>query len=272
MPRIMRKKSQIAEILQTDEPTATAAQKPPALSPGATDSWRPRRLMRTCVASQQRVEAFGAMLAAEAAARGFADALRKAFVGDGGKENWSVHARHFPRFMAILDFVHLLSYVYHVSMCVGHHADDGWERYRRWILAVWQGRSADVLSEWQELARQHNVPTSPLPPSDPQHALQRGLTYLRNNLSRTDYPRYRRLGLPVTSTLVESLIKEFNHRIKGTEKFWDDPSGAETILTLRAALLSEDDRFYAFFARRPGCPYRRRSTQQRRQRCHSIAV
>jgi hypothetical protein len=97
----------------------------------------------------------------------------------------------------------------------------------------------------------------------PRYALQRGVTYLRNNLSRIDYPRYRCLGLPVTSTLVESLIKEFNYRVKGTEKFWDDPRGAEAILTLRAALLSEDDRFNAFFALRPGCPYRRRSTLQR---------
>jgi hypothetical protein len=270
----------IAEILRADEPTAVtaqessaaAAQGPPALPPGASDSWRPQRLLRTCVASQQGVESFGPLLAAEAAARGFHDALRKAFVGDGGKENWSLQARYFPRFVAILDFIHLLSYVYHVAMCVGRNADDGWEHYQRWILAVWQGHSANVLLEWQALAQQHNVPTSPLPLSDPRHALQRGVTYLHNNLSRTDYPRYRRLGLPVTSTLVESLIKEFNHRVKGTEKFWDDPGGAEAILTLRAALLSEDDRFNAFFARRPGCPYRRRSTQQRRHRCDSVAA
>jgi hypothetical protein len=36
-----------------------------------------------------------------------------------------------------------------------------------------------------------------------------------------DYPRYRKLGLPVTSTLMESLVKEFNLRVKGTEKFWN---------------------------------------------------
>jgi len=31
---------------------------------------------------------------------------------------------------------------------------------------------------------------------------------------------YRREGLPITSTLVESLIKQVNQRMKGTEKFW----------------------------------------------------
>ena len=61
-----------------------------------------------------------------------------------------------------------------------------------------------------------------------------------------------------------SLVKEFNARVKGTEKFWNDPQGAEAILTVRASLLSEDDRFNEFFASRPGCRYRRRSTLQQK--------
>ena len=75
-----------------------------------------------------------------------------------------------------------------------------------------------------------------------------------------DYPRYRRLGLPVTSALMESLVKEVNYRVKGTEKFWNDPSGAEAILQVRAAALCDDDRLARYLARRPGCSYYRRST------------
>jgi len=33
-------------------------------------------------------------------------------------------------------------------------------------------------------------------------------------------------------------MKEFNHRVKGTEKFWNDPGGAEAIVTVRAWLLA----------------------------------
>ncbi len=67
-----------------------------------------------------------------------------------------------------------------------------------------------------------------------------------------DYPRYRREGLPVTSTIVESLIKQFNKRVKGTEQFWLE-GGAEAILQVRAAYLSEDDRVGEFHEhRRPG--------------------
>jgi hypothetical protein len=65
------------------------------------------------------------------------------------------------------------------------------------------------------------------------------------------------------------LVKQFNLRVKGTEKFWNDPAGAEAILTVRAALLSEDDRFNEFFATRPGCRYRRRSSQEKMQQAPS---
>jgi len=45
--------------------------------------------------------------------------------------------------------------------------------------------------------------------------------------------------------------------VKGTEKFWDNPEGAEAILQVRAALLSDDDRLADSIADRPGSPFRR---------------
>lgn len=56
------------------------------------------------------------------------------------------------------------------------------------------------------------------------------------------YPEYRRCGLPVTTAWMESLVKEMNYRVKGTEMFWNDPEGAEAILQVRAASLSDDAR------------------------------
>ena len=76
------------------------------------------------------------------------------------------------------------------------------------------------------------------------------LEYVTHNAGRMDYPRYRQQGLPVTSTIVESLIKQFNKRVKGTEKFWVRP-GAEAILQSRAAYLSEDGRDGTFLGHRP---------------------
>ena len=68
-----------------------------------------------------------------------------------------------------------------------------------------------------------------------------------------DYALYRREGLPLTSALVESLIKQFNYRVKGTEKFWL-AGGAEAVLQSRAAYLSGDDRATRFFDHRPRGP------------------
>ena len=86
------------------------------------------------------------------------------------------------------------------------------------------------------------------------------IRYLGNNRDRMGYPRYRCLGLPVTSAPMESLIKQMNARVKGTEMFWDEPMGAEAIVHLRAAALSEDGRLDDYLATRTGYPYVRRST------------
>lgn len=204
-----------------------------------------------------------APLAAESARCGLDQVARKGFLGDGQTSIWSVFKQYFERFgyVAILDLIHLLSYVYAYAMAVGRNADEGWQLHVKWITMLWKGEAKKVLAEWRAWGAKFEIPTDQaLPDNDPRSAIQRGITNLENNLDRVDYPRYRRLGLPVTSTLMESLVKEFNARVKGTEKFWNDPQGAEAILTVRASLLSEDNRFQEFFATRPGRRYRRPST------------
>ena len=43
------------------------------------------------------------------------------------------------------------------------------------------------------------------------------LRYLENQKSRIHYDQYRREGLPITSSHIESTIKQINRRVKGTE-------------------------------------------------------
>ena len=244
------------------DPTATRSAEE------ASDQKKPRgpvRLQRTCVATLAGADACGRILSAESAQRGLDQARRKGFLGDGQSSIWLVFKQYFERlgYVPILDFIHLLSYVYALAMAVGQNGDVGWQLHVKWISMLWSGQAKEVLAEWRAWGVKLGVPTGQaLSDHDPRRAIQRGITYLENNLDRVDYPRYRRLGLPVTSTLMESLVKEFNARVKGTEKFWNDPEGAEAILTVRASLLSEDHRFNEYFATRPGCRYRRRSTLQ----------
>jgi hypothetical protein len=72
------------------------------------------------------------------------------------------------------------------------------------------------------------------------------------------YPGDRQQGLPITSSLAESLVGECSARVKSRQKYWNRSAGAEAIRQLRAAVLSEDGRLERYFAERPGSPYRRR--------------
>ena len=47
-------------------------------------------------------------------------------------------------------------------------------------------------------------------------------------------------------------------RVKGTEVFWLQTAGAEAILQIRAASLSEDGRLQDYLHHRPGHPFTRR--------------
>jgi hypothetical protein len=68
-------------------------------------------------------------------------------------------------------------------------------------------------------------------------------------------------SLPWTTSHVESTVKIVNRRVKGTEKSWGE-AGAEAILRLRAAFLSEDGRLERHLQQRPCSPYRDDKTRR----------
>lgn len=215
-----------------------------AFEPIAADYEGPQRLVRTCLSSMVCSRDFGPLMQAEAQRRGFYQAHRRAFVGDGMKCNWTIQCKHFPDFIPIVDFLHVVSYLYHAAIAIGEDEDFGWGLCLEWTRACWQGDVAEVISELSQWLNSQDGPMSDelLCEEDPRVIVKRTHTYLVNNQSRMNYPEYRRQGLPTTSSLMESLIKEINWRVKGTEKFWNDPSGANPILALRAASLCDDER------------------------------
>lgn len=218
-------------------------------------SWRPERLFRTCLSSLCDSNSFGRMMEAEADARGFYQAAKQAFVGDGLQYNWTIQQRHFPTFVPILDFPHVIERVYETARALHGKGDRAWELYVDWITQIWQGRAASVLQEMLREQSQRGEPPKDCEDKDPRKVLAETITYLRNNLSRMDYPRYRREGLPITSAHMESLVKEIGYRVKGTEKFWNDGQPAESILQIRAAALCDDDRLEHHLRNRPGNPF-----------------
>ena len=226
---------------------------------------QPKPLVRTCVATLESSDQFGPMVAAEAQRRNFVAAQDRAFVGDGGTWIWTLQRTYFPTFEPIVDFVHVLTHIYLAARAVGGSAAAVWKRYLDWANACWQGRVADVLralrATWEVMAPPGD---QEIKPNDPYEVIRATIVYLTNNEARMDYPRYRRQGLPICSGLVESLVKQFNRRVKGTEKCWK-PAHAEMILQLRAAYLSQDERLDKHCKRRPISPFRRYHTTKRRK-------
>jgi hypothetical protein len=257
----------VAEIVETEVLPIVASSPTPEPQPegcpepaepaGAGDG-RPKRLVRTVLASLAESQDFGKQMEREAKRRRFFEAVARAFLGDGLPWNWSIWKRYFPDFTPILDFIHVLSYLFLAAKAVHDATEDAWSQYLVWMRGAWQGDIAQVLEELRAWQAKYGVPDQDRPDGDPRQILATTINYLENNRGRMKYPDYRRAGLPVTTAWMESLVKEMNYRVKGTEMFWNDPEGAEAILQVRAAALCDDERLPKHLRSRPGCPFTRR--------------
>jgi hypothetical protein len=226
---------------------------------------KPRRLLRTVISSMKTSQEFGHQMAREATRRRFDEADRKAFVADGLTCNWSIQKEHFEDYVPVLDFTHAVSYLFTASQIVFGKTEQAWDAYTQWMTLAWQGRVGEVIEELRKHQMLIGMPDEETDKEDPRERLRRVIGYLQNNRSRMKYDAYRKAGLPTTSAWMESAVKEINYRIKGTEMFWNNPVGAEAILQIRSASLSDDDRLVRFLTHRPG-----QSTL--RHRPHQIAA
>src|SRR5690606_15225572 len=96
-------------------------------------------------------------------------------------------------------------------------AEDAWSQYLAWMRGCWQGEIDQVLEELAVWAGKLGPPPKDAQDSDPRKIVATAFSYLRNNRERMKYPDYRRQGLPITTAWMESLVKEMNYRVKGTE-------------------------------------------------------
>ncbi len=130
-----------------------------------------------------------------------------------------------------------------------------------WAQWLWESAVDKVIAAVAVRAEQLGPP----PDSDetsPAAIVAKTWGYLQNQRSRMKYHQYRRLGLPITSSHIESTIKQINRRVKGTEKFWDQ--GAEPLLVLAADHLSETSRLDQF--------WKHRRKRLKSMRCYQTAV
>jgi hypothetical protein len=202
----------------------------------------PKLLSREVLASGDDAESFGWQLAARAWQLGFSAAERLVFIADGAAVNWTIQRKHFSRAVPILDLMHALSYAYAAADAVAEDV------YRPWACWIWQGQVDRVIDALREYQRRLGKPPTDASPTDPRQRVDRALVYYENHRAWMNYPDYRRQGLPLTSSHIESTIKQINRRVKGSEKFWSRPT-SEGILQLRADYLSASAPLDAFWLR-----------------------
>jgi len=199
------------------------------------------------------------LVAAAAWALALQGAARRAFVGDGSANNWTLQRRFFGSFVPILDFIHALSYVF-AAATTGRKFAEGWACYREWIGWVWQGQVSLVITALSQRQAELGLPEKEEAETSPRQVVSKTLTYLQHHQDKMKYDAYRKDGLPITSSLMESAVKQINQRVKGSEKFWSE-AGSEALLQLRADQLSDGEPLAAFWQRRQAT-----ATGQRRYR------
>lgn len=211
----------------------------------------PKLKERSVVASRCNWREFGPLVASQAWYHGFAAATRKVFVSDGSATIEKLQQKHFSHFTSVLDLLHALSYALAAARAVSLDEAAAEQQYDAWATRIWSGRVAEVITELAAHGERLGLP----PPdardndNDPREVVRRSRVFFENHQSRMDYPSYRRQGFPLTSSLMESTVKQVSRRVKGSEKFWSSP-GAEAMLRLRSASLSDDQPLKRYFSNR----------------------
>lgn len=224
-----------AELLETAEPAA------------AVDGLvGPTLESRSVVASRQSWEDFGPLLASQAWYRGFAAALRKVFVSDGSATIEKLQQQHFRHYTSVLDILHALSYALAAARAVCEDEASARQKYDAWAALIWEGRVEDVVNELIAYGTKFGTPPPDVRRDDPREIIRTSRVFYENHAGRMNYPAYRRQGFPLTSSLMESTVKQVGRRVKGSEKYWSS-SGGEAILRLRGDYLSDDQPLQAYW-------------------------
>ncbi len=178
------------------------------------------------VGGWQTAEAFRTPLWGEALRRGAATARSVAVLGDGAPWIWELAQWLFPRAVQILDWYHLSEHLWTAGKVVHGEGTPPTERLvTRWKEQIWEGHSEAVEEHLRELVAQGR--------DNAHETLRKCADYLRTHQHRIRYPRFRALGWPVGSGVVEGACKHVvGIRFKRKSTRWSR-DGGEAILHLR---------------------------------------
>ena len=216
----------------------------------------PKPLVTTYVATMEKAEAFGKLVHVEAERRGMRQAATVLVMGDGG--NWidPLSAREGLHDRRIVDFYHAAEHLFDAARAaLGKDTPETMALARQLKDALWDGELDQVIETLNTHAERLGSPQPGDGPAGTREAgarrvLANNVSYFETHRHHMDYPTFRRKGWPIGSGVTESAVKQFNKRVKGTEQFWNVP-GVESILSLRALWLSQDERWERYWNTRP---------------------
>ena len=191
----------------------------------------------TCLKNRRLVavlgcnQMLGARMLIEAVRQGMLTAKTVVWISDGGPGLWTVYRQRFARYAtAILDFYHAAQNIWKAAeACLGGSTDEArkWFGEARHMLR--HGKPDDLLKDIKEAMKIKDL-------SDAErHALSNLYEYLDKHRGHIDYSRFKKLGLPLGSGMVESACKWLiQQRFKGTGMRWSE-EGFNHLLHLRLA-------------------------------------
>ncbi len=146
----------------------------------------------------------------------------------------------FPGAIEILDFYHLSEYLWKVAKAALPYQEEKQEQWTK------QQQKLLKKSQWQTVIK--NCYKFKRKKKDLTKAITDLERYLTNNKNRIDYQSYLNAGLMIGSGVVESSNRRVvTQRLKQAGMHWSK-FGAEGVMALRAAYLSNSNRWSNFWS------------------------
>jgi hypothetical protein len=201
-------------------------------------SGRGRVGQKEYLATLESAEGFGQQLWRCAQGWGVDRARRVVCMGDGAPWIWNLAAEHFPGAVEIVDYYHAMEHLWAVGEALwGDRSRSertrGWVRHYRKLLR--RGRVDLVM----EAIRRGQARMGSGVCHERREIVRRNLEYFRVNAGRMVYARYRRVGLPIGTGMVEGSCKfVVQSRFKRPGSRWS-AQGLAKMLALKVIRLNE---------------------------------
>jgi hypothetical protein len=135
----------------------------------------------------------------------------------------------------VLDFIHLLEYVWKVANAhLGEKNPQREEWVKQQAKLLLESKHVQVIEQWQKMEQKNkHKPTQ-------AYNLKRAITYLENHSHMVDYKTYLENGYPITTGAIESACGHFiKSRMERNAMHWST-QGAQKMLNMRAVKKNGD--------------------------------